>query len=972
MSKFIGRRIVPKHDGVWDIGKEYEELSIVLDKASGESYISRKPVPVGTAITDETYWMQYSLYSAQIAEAVKEMETTEARLTQYVDTAESNMNNRVNSAESLTNSNKAELNSRMDTLDKRLDANVSASTDKDKDYAAEVVDARVHKDGTTYASAGKHLRALDSGDAIERVDAHKVIHTAPAMKDFYELLKQKTSLTAFDYAYDSKSDTLELSCVKDYSGDFILYLPFWNPRELAYMLKTNGKLLLKFQTKDVQNTHGAFKMGFWMGRTETPDSNTAAKIFGSTFVHTFKSGENSFELSASFQRADLEYDDDLECFVKDGKPVNLQFLLYANAAKAGDRITVCGNGGIVAGVAYNGTVTAYKSAILHEAVKQLTDRVRADEVQDAKNAAKLDAVVASSLLGYRVLDFAPTSIFAIGESKAEKVEDEYGDESYQMSYVTNNPMYQMNLTDYLLDDNREVIIDITARSLSEGSKLRVQLYDDRNGMSHQRVSYVKDITSDYRRYQFKTDRRNSGRTILGIGPNKEENTAVQFKDVKVLIPNGETKDIPLPQKYFCGYLGSVDFAQKKEVLLDNPLILGTDDYAKTDGLYLESIDLYSTKQRWVTFYVGCIDQYGLFQKVSEFNAGVRKGDNHLKFDDMKIAVPAGNGIFAVWHNEMAVYEKVGNFGFHDLVSTKGNYFQNAEGYSGYPLMESRYMVPMRYTLIEENLPVKLSKMQKSLSDMELETDDLSSRVGELEADAGLSQKICLISPDGIKYTPTVSSDGKLSMIRSIPQRVVVFGNSLTTGFGGFGMAARDNQHDYFYYVCQFLLEKNPLLKMTRHGASGWEGKTDSESRKQYVEELMKNGIDGTEDLILIQLSDNVNTAEKKATFPEDVLTMTSQFRRTCPKARIMWIAAWYGAAANYPHIKAACEKLGVDLIDIRDLSGIKANQSAIGNTYTKEDGSVATITSSGVASHPGDVGMKKIADRIIARLESYM
>lgn len=161
MSKFIGRRIVPKHDGVWEIDKEYEELSIVLDKASGESYISRKPVPVGTAISDESYWMQYSLYSAQIAEAVKEMEDTEARLTQYVDTAESNMNSRVNSAESLTNSNKAELNSRMDTLDKRLEANVSASTDKDKDYAAEVVDARVDAHGHGYASLGSALRRTD-------------------------------------------------------------------------------------------------------------------------------------------------------------------------------------------------------------------------------------------------------------------------------------------------------------------------------------------------------------------------------------------------------------------------------------------------------------------------------------------------------------------------------------------------------------------------------------------------------------------------------------------------------------------------------------------------------------------------------------------------------------------------------------------------------------------------------------------
>lgn len=166
MSKFIGRRIVPKHDGVWDISKEYEELSIVLDKSSGESYISRKPVPTGTAISDQSYWMQYSLYSAQIAEAIREMKETEAHLTEYVDKAESNINTRVASAESLTNSNKAELNSRMDTMDKRLDANVSASTDKDKDYAAEVVDARVDEEGQTYKSMGSHVRAIGSGKGI--------------------------------------------------------------------------------------------------------------------------------------------------------------------------------------------------------------------------------------------------------------------------------------------------------------------------------------------------------------------------------------------------------------------------------------------------------------------------------------------------------------------------------------------------------------------------------------------------------------------------------------------------------------------------------------------------------------------------------------------------------------------------------------------------------------------------------------
>lgn len=54
----------------------------------------------------------------------------------------------------------------MDTLDKRLDANVSASTDKDKDYAAEVVDARVDEEGTKYGSVGSHIRAIGSGKGI--------------------------------------------------------------------------------------------------------------------------------------------------------------------------------------------------------------------------------------------------------------------------------------------------------------------------------------------------------------------------------------------------------------------------------------------------------------------------------------------------------------------------------------------------------------------------------------------------------------------------------------------------------------------------------------------------------------------------------------------------------------------------------------------------------------------------------------
>lgn len=158
MSQYIGRRIVPVHGGVWDNSKNYEELTIVLHQTSGDSYISRRPVPAGTVISDKNYWMLYSLYSAQIAEAVKQMEETDAAVRAELTATESRMETRVSSAESLTNSNKAELNGRMDVIDKRLDANVTASTDKDADYAAEVVDARIGADGIAYPSLGSALR----------------------------------------------------------------------------------------------------------------------------------------------------------------------------------------------------------------------------------------------------------------------------------------------------------------------------------------------------------------------------------------------------------------------------------------------------------------------------------------------------------------------------------------------------------------------------------------------------------------------------------------------------------------------------------------------------------------------------------------------------------------------------------------------------------------------------------------------
>lgn len=66
MGEFVGGRIVPKHCGAWNKNSKYEMLSIVYQPETGDSYISRKSVPVGTALSCEEYWAICSEYSAQV------------------------------------------------------------------------------------------------------------------------------------------------------------------------------------------------------------------------------------------------------------------------------------------------------------------------------------------------------------------------------------------------------------------------------------------------------------------------------------------------------------------------------------------------------------------------------------------------------------------------------------------------------------------------------------------------------------------------------------------------------------------------------------------------------------------------------------------------------------------------------------------------------------------------------------------
>lgn len=193
MGEFLGKRVIPRHEGDWDKARSYEPLMIVLDPETGDGYISRYDVPAGTLLTNEHYWARCSHFNAQmhrletdVAEDVEGMHTdlantksamseelsqTHQKMAEELSETENRMGEKVTAATSAMKDTQNSMDAAVAQMNKRLDANVTASTDSKADYAAELVDTRVDSEGTTYPSAGEAIRSITAGLARKIVPA---------------------------------------------------------------------------------------------------------------------------------------------------------------------------------------------------------------------------------------------------------------------------------------------------------------------------------------------------------------------------------------------------------------------------------------------------------------------------------------------------------------------------------------------------------------------------------------------------------------------------------------------------------------------------------------------------------------------------------------------------------------------------------------------------------------------------------
>lgn len=174
-----------------------------------------------------------------------------------------------------------------------------------------------------------------------------------------------------------------------------------------------------------------------------------------------------------------------------------------------------------------------------------------------------------------------------------------------------------------------------------------------------------------------------------------------------------------------------------------------------------------------------------------------------------------------------------------------------------------------------------------------------------------------------------------------------------------GMAASELSKDYFHLVTEELMKHNSLVNSYAYGSSVWE--TMAHDRAEALS-LIDPYLNEHINLITIQLGEN---AIDLTTFESDYEYLIRHIKQKCPNAQIITVSDFWENGERDKMKFRASERCNVRVADI---SAIKDNHDymcGIDSEVIGDDGEKHIVKHAGVANHPGDKGMRYIADRII-------
>ena len=208
-----------------------------------------------------------------------------------------------------------------------------------------------------------------------------------------------------------------------------------------------------------------------------------------------------------------------------------------------------------------------------------------------------------------------------------------------------------------------------------------------------------------------------------------------------------------------------------------------------------------------------------------------------------------------------------------------------------------------------------------------------------------------------------------------PENVLFVGNSILLGmFQSYGMCATDNKSDYAHFVSEKILERSPNCKFSKLYSSPFEHSENTEDFDDWFYNTI-NPTTSTKthecftedlDLIILQIMDNVNTPDKKTAFKVNAPELLRRIKKLSPRARILWVYGWYMKPDIIPLIKECVSDYGIEAIDISSARK-KENEACSGQISTSPSGEQIVVKDTWI-THPGNLGMKRIAELILNKL----
>ena len=379
-------------------------------------------------------------------------------------------------------------------------------------------------------------------------------------------------------------------------------------------------------------------------------------------------------------------------------------------------------------------------------------------------------------------------------------------------------------------------------------------------------------------------------------------------------------------------------------------------YANNGGLYTSTFTAHSN--RVVVYTDLTFTQKGITIQVSYID----KTDNQLKYKTLKKFVGGKVDKVEFDASNLVIYSNADPASFKLLMQANTDSTVGNDPVGDITLRRLSIFDAGGSGDVSAN-PMYEPALKSTLSNIIDKLTEIGADVAELKSRKGSY----VTMPDGSE-AKLVYVNGQVTVKGSNYNKVLLLGNSILLGFSTdgshgapFGCTASDSRHDWAYLLTEKLKVKSPSVTVKKlHDAKFEQAESDSASESYISNEFA--AADKNNDLVIVQIGDNVNTELRRTTFKNNFSKLIRAIRTNNPAADIVVAGAWFNNANIESWLQSQASNLNYTFVPLSDLS-TSANMATVGDTVTFNDG-VQMQVYEAIRTHPGNKGMKAIADRI--------